>query len=176
MARGGGGGRINPADRITNDAAPIIGADIEITAAHQANVRETKKKGTKDKTRREHMNRLNRFMAWVDENYDEYAEKGGIVKLTPEDLSNEDLFFHKNKRDLKYTGFNTAIFVAFLGAMKKKDDGTIVSHEHLRKFVDAVKFGSKQRNSERRRKPKTDLRRTCTTTSSRSSLSTNSRR
>lgn len=145
MPRGQSGGRIRVTDRDTNNDAPIIGGDIEITAAHRANVRETRKKATKDKTRREHMNRIKTYMEWIDENYPEYAEKGGIVELTEEELGNEELFFHKNTRDLKYTGFNTAIFEAFLGVKKTKDSGACSSHTQVRKFVDAVKFGSKQR-------------------------------
>ena len=143
----GSGGRIRPADRDTNDEAPIIGAGIAITAAHQANVRETRSKGKKTKTKREHMNRINRFMTWVDREYPEYVERGGIVKLTEADLSDEDLFFHKNERDLVYTGFNTGVFEAFLGEVKTNSDGTTASHEQVRKFVDAIKFGCPSRDA-----------------------------
>ena len=143
---GRSGGRIRPADRQATDDAETIGADIEISEEHQANVKETNALERKVKTLREHCNRLKRYAEWLKENYPQYVSDGGVKDLTEEELSNPDLFFYKMTQDLDYKGFNTKIFEAFLGVTKTKANGRICSHEHIRKFVDAVKWGAEQRN------------------------------
>lgn len=71
-------GRIRAADREATDDAETIGADIEISEEHQANVKETNDLERKVKTRREHCNRLKRYAEWLKKNYPQYASDGGV--------------------------------------------------------------------------------------------------
>ena len=44
MARGGGGGRIRPHERDTNDSVAILGVNLKIQAAHSQGVRNTERR------------------------------------------------------------------------------------------------------------------------------------
>eukprot|EP00978_Attheya_sp_CCMP212_P047718 scaffold424288_cov79-Attheya_sp.AAC.1 len=58
-------------------------------------------------------------------------------------MQNPDFFYWKNTVDIVYTGINVRFVQAFLADAKNKDGYTIVSHEQLRKFHDAIMWGSK---------------------------------
>ena len=89
---GRSGGRIRPADRQATDDAETIGADIEISEEHQANVKETNDLERKVKTRREqHCNRLKRYAEWLKINYPQYVSDGGVKDLTEEELRVEKM-------------------------------------------------------------------------------------
>lgn len=79
-------------------------------------------------------------------NCPQHVIDGSIKDLTAAELNDPDLFFHNNTKDFIYSNLDPATFEAFLGAMKTKEDGSTCSHENLRKFVDAVKWGASQRN------------------------------
>ena len=88
MPRGSSGrGRIRPEDREAIDNAETVGNDIEISEAHQANVKETNDLERRLKTKREHCNRINRFILWVEEGYPEYVSGGGVKNLLEEELA-----------------------------------------------------------------------------------------
>jgi len=91
MPRGSGSGWIRPEDREAIDNAETVGNDIEISEAHQANVKETNDLERRLKTKREHCNRINRFILWVEEGYPEYVSVGGVKNLLEEELANPDI-------------------------------------------------------------------------------------
>ena len=63
-----------------------------ITAAHRAQMKETREKDKKEKTRREHCNRINRFVNWLHQKYPDYYTQG-VRELTEEELQDEDRFY-----------------------------------------------------------------------------------
>ena len=81
-------------------------------------------------------------MEWLQQSNPDYAAIG-VKLLMPQELADPAMYWHKNTSDLVYRGFNVKIFKAFLSVMKKKDNnGKLILKEHIRKFVDAVKWGS----------------------------------
>ena len=105
-------------------------------------MRETESKNKTETTRREHRNRLKRYMEWLQQSYPDYAAIG-VKLLMPQELADPAMYWHKNTSDLVYRGVNVEIFKAFLSVMKKEDNnGKLMSKEHIHKFVDAVKWGS----------------------------------
>eukprot|EP00978_Attheya_sp_CCMP212_P034979 scaffold149828_cov60-Attheya_sp.AAC.4 len=74
----------------------------------------------KEKCKRDYRNRIKQICDFLSEEYPDYFAIG-VRMLTAEDLKNPDMFYHKNKGEDK-----------------------IVSHEHLRKYHDAIMYGSKE--------------------------------
>jgi hypothetical protein len=138
---GGNNGRKHTHERDTNDAT-IIGATLDIDEAHISEVRKTNQKGMSDKCRRDYRNRIKRICKFWEEKYPEYYANG-VRDLSQAEMQNPDFFYWKNTIDIVYTGINVRFVQAFLADAKNKDGNKIVSHEQLRKFHDAIMWGSK---------------------------------
>ena len=96
----------------------------------------------------DYRNRIAKTISWVEDSYPTYFEDG-TREVSEEELQDPRSFHHKNKRDLHYTGLNVNILQAFLGANKFKTPteknprtDVYVSHGHLRKYDDAIKWGA----------------------------------
>ena len=138
------GGRIRPYERDTNDAVPIIGADIEVNEDHRESVRATLNNGRDKRTLQNNRNRIREICRFLQENYRSYCDAGGVRDLTQDERTNQDIFHHNNTVDLKYEGMNTRLIMAFLAAKKTKANGKTASHAHLRKYNDAILYGAEQ--------------------------------
>ena len=90
--RGGQSGRIHVHKQTVNDAAEIIGANIEIASEHQDEIIATEQSSMLDKTRREHRNRIARIYNWWMKNYPEYFEIG--TRVLSEDEKNDPVKYH----------------------------------------------------------------------------------
>ena len=143
MARGRGGGRIRPHERDTDDSAAILGADLAIQAAHSQEVRNTEQRGLNQRTKRNYRNRIKEMYHFFALNYKDYYSVG-VRELSEADHANLDNFHWKNQHDLVYTGMNVHMVKAFLAQKKQKDNGKTSSHVQLRKYHDAILWGSQQ--------------------------------
>ena len=144
--RGGQSGRIHVHERTVNDAAEIIGANIEIASEHQDEIIATEQSSMLDKTRREHRNRIARIYNWWMKNYPEYFEIGTRV-LSKDEKNDPVKYHHRNNRDIRYTGLNVKHVKAYLSQKKTKrvrSDGKAVlaSPSDISKYNDAIKWGS----------------------------------
>jgi hypothetical protein len=143
MARGGGGGHIRPHERETNDSVAILGANLEIQAAHSQGVRNTEQRGLVVRTKRNYRNRIKEMYIFFSLFYKDYYSVG-VQKLSKAERVDEDFFYYKNTHDLIYTGINVQMVKAFLANKKLKANGKTSSHVQLRKYHDAILWGSQQ--------------------------------
>lgn len=142
-----GGGRLHPAfraDQAGQEAPTILGGDIVVLNEHADHVQETEGNRRKVKTKKEHRNRLKVLIQWLNDHYPDYADAGGVVALTQAKLNDPNFFRHQATEDLHYEGINVSLIKAFLGMTKMKANGKICSYSHIRKFHDAILFGSEQ--------------------------------
>ena len=99
-----------------------------------------------DKTRKEYRRRVRCIYKWWQDKYPEYFE-AGTRALDDEEKNDAAKFHFKNDRDIIYTGLNAKAVLAYLSEKKKKRlvDGkvTLVSVSELKKYDDAIKWGSK---------------------------------
>ncbi len=137
------GGRIRPFERETDDSVAILGADLEIQAAHSQGVRNTEQRGLVVRTKRNYRNRIKEMYVFFSLNYKDYYDVG-VQKLSEEDRVSPDLFHYKNTHDLIYTGINVQMVKAFLAHKKQKANGNTSSHVQLCKYHDAILWGSQQ--------------------------------
>jgi hypothetical protein len=81
-------------------------------------------------------------------NYKDYYYSVGVRKLSEVDWVNLDFFHWKNTHDLIYTGgINVQMVKAFLAHKKQKANGNTSSQVQLRKYHDAIMWGSYSRGS-----------------------------
>jgi hypothetical protein len=76
--------------------APTIGAEILIQNQHRASLAETKRSRIKISTIKGHCNKLKTIIEWIKTNYPEYADAGGIIQLSEEELQDPKKIYHKN--------------------------------------------------------------------------------
>ena len=79
---------------------------------------------------------------WKVNNPDYHAL--GVRPLSEQEQHDDMKFFFRGafSEDLVYTGLNVKFVLHFLVTMKKKEDGKLKSFTHMRKFWDAIKWGS----------------------------------
>ena len=140
------GGRIRTADRNTHDTLNLLGDNVDVDDEHQTLVRNTEKLEINVKLQNEYRNRLAHIYKFFEEKYPEYYEVGVRV-LTPEEKVSIDQHWNKNDRDLIYCGLNVKFIKAFLAHAKKKKNGKICSNSNIRKYKDAILWGSSQAKS-----------------------------
>ena len=127
-------------------AAPSI-IQANISANHTAVVRETEDHYKKMKTVKDHCNRLKEMIGWVELNYPEYYAEG-VTPLSDEQIADERRYY-RSTHDFVYDTLNVEITKAFLATKKyhpnkltRQGKRVHYSFSHLRKFYDAVLFGS----------------------------------
>jgi len=136
-------GRTHTHQHQTDDAMPVLGADIAIHDEHRASVRQTKSRDRELTTKRDMCNRLKHIMDFWKEKYPDYYTIG-VHELTEEELSDSDKFFYKNKHDIVYTGLNVDFVLYFMADKKTKANGKTASHVQIRKYKDAILWGAGQ--------------------------------
>jgi len=136
-------GRTRTHQRDTDDAAPILGKDISIRLAHQDAICETKSHDRELNTKRNMRNWIKHIIDFWEATYPAYYAVG-VHKLTPDDLSDPDKYFHKNTSDIIYSGLNVKMVFAFMVHKKHKSNGQTCSHVQLRKYNDAILWGAMQ--------------------------------
>ena len=146
MGRGQSGGRIRPHERDVDDSVPILGENIEIQDQHSQEVRLTEQRGLNVATKRNYRNRIKEIYTFLSLKYNAYYSLG-VRELSEAELSDPDSFYWKNTHDLVYTGMNVHMIKAFLANKKLKINGKTSSHIQLRKYHDAVLWGSQQASS-----------------------------
>jgi hypothetical protein len=68
----------------------------------------------------------------------------GVRELTTEEISDRARHHFDNTEDLiYYSGLNVQFLIYFLSSTDKRSDGKLKSYEDLRKYCDAVLWGSK---------------------------------
>ena len=151
MARSNGrprSGRIHVENRATDDAAPILGSDLVVGDDRAAEalledaLHETISKGMTQQTRKNYRSRIERIIRYLDVNVPSYYAVG-VRKITEEEKGDRSKYYFDRTEDLIYSGFNVKFFLFFLASEEVNKDGKLVGYDQLRKFRDAVLWGSK---------------------------------
>ena len=79
----------------------------------------------------------------MEEKYHEYY-KVGVRVLKPEEKVSVDQYWNRNDRDLIHRDLNVKFIKAFLAHAKKKKNSKICSNSNIRKYKDAILWGSSQ--------------------------------
>ncbi len=121
--RGGGGGRILPHTRDTDDSTPTVSGH-GVSAAHAAAIFATSDQGLTKRVRHTHRARIRRFVNFLFENYGDIYELCTCI-ISPEDRANPELYYtDRDIRDLTYSGLDPIYFLAFLSDVKKRPMGS----------------------------------------------------
>ena len=113
---------------------------------HSQTLKETEAYKRKIKTLRNYNNRLNQIHAWMRREYKDYWEQVS-VPVTDEQKT-DGVQFYKATYDFNYSELDSEVVKAYISANKIKsnnnDDGRpqYYGFVHLRKHVDAIKFGA----------------------------------
>jgi hypothetical protein len=135
-----------PRHLLTNDAAPIIGSGL-VNAADEDNVlsnavHETISQGMNIATRQNYRNRIARIIEHLKENFKEYYQMG-VREVSDVEKADRMKYYFNKTQDLIYTGLNVQFFIFFISSTDKRTDGKLKSYQDLRKYRDAVLWGSK---------------------------------
>ena len=139
-------GRTRTCDRNTNDSVDLLGNDVTIDATHQVMVRNTERLEINLRLQNEYRNRISHIYKFLETHYPDYYVVG-VRKLTDADRDDINQHWNKNDRDLIYRGLNVKFIKAFMAHAKKKSNGKIYSNSNIRKYKDAILWGSKQASS-----------------------------
>jgi hypothetical protein len=151
MARSNGrpqSGRIHVQNRTTDDSAPILGSDLVVGDDRAAEalledaLHETISKGMTQQTRKNYRSRIERIIRYLDVSVPSYYAVG-VRKITEEEKGDRSKYYFDRTEDLIYSGFNVKFFLFFLASEEVNKDGKLVGYDQLRKFRDAVLWGSK---------------------------------
>jgi hypothetical protein len=116
--------------------------ELELRPEHHANIATTTDHSEKEATRNEYRNRLQRMVDWCRLNYPEHASEL-ISPITEDEFNDPTKHFHKQREDFVYEKLSANFVLAFMAAHRTVNpDGSGVarSHEHVRKFQDAIVF------------------------------------
>jgi hypothetical protein len=127
-----------------NDATSIIGQDLQINAADLAAVQDTEDYEKVLNTMRNYRNRIQAICEWMQKEFPEYVERGGVEPITNWQKSDRTFFAYKSTLDFRYDRLNVDLIKIFMSRRKTKADGKIYSHVHLRKFRDAILWGAEK--------------------------------
>jgi hypothetical protein len=133
------------ARRNDDSSAIILGQDLQIDAADVAAVQDTEDYEKVLNTMRDYRNRLQALCEWMQQEFPDYVELGGVVPITDAQKSDRVFFAYKSTLDLRYDGLNVRIIKTFMSKRKVKADGKIYSHGHIRKYRDAILWGAENK-------------------------------
>jgi len=136
-------GRTHMYQRPTNDAVPILGADIVMHDAHQESIRKTKSRDQELSTKRDMCNRLKHIMDFWSEHYPDYYAVG-VRELSEQECRDPDKYFYNNQHDIVYSGLNVKMVFAFMAFKKQKANGKVASHIQIQKYKDVILWGASQ--------------------------------
>ena len=136
------GGRLRPHERLANNDAPVLGDNIDLGGEYDIALQETLSLEMNDATRKDYRRRLVRIAKFWDVHHPAYALIGTKIVEDP-DLNDPSKYYYGHyKRDLVYTGMNVKLFISFLLQTKKKENGKIKQFTDIRKYKDAILWGS----------------------------------
>ena len=140
--RGGSGyGRILPHQRDTDNASEVIGNHM-IIADYDNEMHTTMHFSKSDNTRKNYRQRIKKIISYWKNNHPQYYLIG-VRKVSQEELTKPSLYFYnKYCEDIIYSGLNYKFVLEFLSKTKVKNDGNIKSFEDIRKYKDAILWGS----------------------------------
>ena len=95
------------------------------------------------RTQKNHRNRIKAYYEFLESSYPDYFSVG-VRPVTDNMRDIRGIYFHNNRHDLIYTGFNVDFFKAFLATKKRKENNKMCSYSNLVKYKDAIIFGSKE--------------------------------
>ena len=139
------GRRIRLHERATNDVAPILGGNIPATAqdgALRAKVNATMAHGLSEGTKKNYCNRIKTIINYWKEHFPAYY-RVGVRQLTAAEIDADHLYYYGKTEDLKYDGLNVNYFLYFLANYEEKDGGVLKGPDEMRKYRDAILWGSK---------------------------------
>ena len=141
--------RIRPEQRTTNDETPTLGTELVLPQDLDARYNKTQKHAMTDTCRRDYRCRIQRVIKFWQVKDPGYYEVG--VRDVPLDkYENEMNYFYPSKgrfkEDIIYDGINHKYVLHFLVHTKTKADGKLCSTNNLRKYKDAMVWGSRMAN------------------------------
>ena len=138
-------GRTQIQQEIVSPNGGIIGENIELETVHDSAVRETEGHGMKQKCRNDYCCRITDMIKWMKDNYPSYYSQG-VIELTPEQKADKIRYRKTSTQthDLIYNRLNVKMIKAYMSAKRFKSSGKEYGFDHMRKYKDAVKFGSKR--------------------------------
>ena len=124
--------------------------DLTLNDDHNAAMQATEKHASEEKTIRDHNRRISIMIKWIEINYPNYFQTM-VVTLT-EAQKSDKLKYYKATHDFVYSSLHVSIIKAFISAHKIRGTSSngqpiYYGYDHLRKYKDAVLFGSKRVNS-----------------------------
>ncbi len=126
--------------------APAHVSNTTLNVAHLEAVRETEHFRLKEKTMKDHCQRLNRMINFVQVHY---PNSNMIQPVTPQQKE-RGLEFYKNDYDFVYEKLDINIMKAFISSNKIKKvvdrKPIFYGYDNLRKYWDAIKYGYKRTN------------------------------
>lgn len=126
--------------RQTHDA-PVI--PVQLSGAAEDAVQQTEVHERATATMKGHRRRINAFIEWIKNNAPEYF-RDGVIETSEQARSNQRLYLYGSKYDLVYTGLNVSVAKAFIACKKTKANGKHSTYDNLRKYHDAILFGSEK--------------------------------
>ena len=130
-------------ERIEEDVLIIGDSSLIIENEHNKAILETETCKKKVRTLHEHRNRIKHIYKLLEGNYNKYFTIG-TRELTEEELHDPSKYWYKNKHDLVHKGVNIKVLKAFLSTKAVKENGKILCYSTIRKYFDAILYGSKE--------------------------------
>ena len=128
---------------ITNDAIPILGSDLVQGNEVLSNaIHSTMSKAMAPETRKNYRNRIGRFIEYLKEHQPAYYQLG-VREVTDEMRADRSKYYFDKKEDLIYSGLNVNFLMYYLASTDKNAAGKLKSKGDIRKYRDAVSWGSK---------------------------------
>lgn len=135
-------GRLHPHLRDTNNAAPIIGNDIQIEN-YRENLHENNKHKLSEATRKSYRSRIRKIVGYLEKKHPAYFVSG-VRKLTTEEKNDKTKFYYKkDEYDLVYTGMNVKFIISFMLDNKLRPDGKTKGVDDIRRYKDAILWASR---------------------------------
>jgi hypothetical protein len=136
-------GRRPRKEPIANDEIPIIGSDlVEGNDVLSDAIHATMSKAMAPETRKNYRNRISRFIDYLKEHQPEYYKRG-VRTVTDEMRGDRSKYYFDKKEDLIYSGLNVNFLMYYLASTDKNAAGKLKCKGDVRKYRDAVSWGSK---------------------------------
>jgi hypothetical protein len=128
----------------TNDPALLEAEEVNLHPEHRDGIHETENHKRKVETMQGYRRRIERICEFFIGHYPEYAVSGVRLLTDDDKIEGPNQHHYNNTYDLVYQGINLNLVKAFLSEAKKKENGKFSSHEHIRKYHDAILFGAEE--------------------------------
>jgi hypothetical protein len=144
LSRGNRTGRVHPHQRPTDNSVAILGQNLDdIGEDYENDLHDTVRRGMDDKCRKNYRQRLARIALFWKESCPQYYNVGVREVGTDECNDMKKFYFGRYRTDLVYAGMNVDYVLHFLMQNVTKADGKLKSFQDIRKYRDAILWGSK---------------------------------